>query len=103
MKLLMSKERLVRSRVLREYNKFQYRIMKMKKEEIINQCCKLHFYGCVKEYFQYNEAISEDEYEFLFGKKDILHTMWELYLKYEQFGCSTWEQVEEILAHWMYG
>ncbi len=31
----------------------------------------------------------------------IIHTLWELYLKYEQFGCSTWEQIDEMLEYWM--
>ena len=63
MKLLSNKEKLVCSRIHREYNKFQYRILRMKKEEIMNRCCKIRFYDCIKEYFQYNGDISEDMFE----------------------------------------
>lgn len=73
----------------------------MNKEEIMNKCSKIHFYGCVKEYFQYNDGISEDVFEFLFWKKEIIHSLWELYLKHERFGCSTWEQIDEMLEYWM--
>ena len=58
---------------------------------------------CIKEYFQYNGDISEDIYQFLENKKDIIHCLWELYLKYENFDCSTWEQIDEMLEYWMYG
>ena len=58
MKLLSNKEKLVCSRIHREYNKFQYHVLRMKKEEIMNRCCKIRFYDCIKEYFQYNVDIS---------------------------------------------
>ena len=103
LKLLSNREKVVCSRIHREYNKFQYRVLKMEKEEIMNKCCKIRFYDCIKEYFQYNGDISEDIYQFLENKKDIIHCLWELYLKYENFDCSTWEQIDEMLEYWMYG
>lgn len=103
MKLLSNKEKIVCSRIHREYNKFQYHVLKMEKAEIMNRCCKIRFYDCIKEYFQYNGDISEDMFEFLENKKDIIHCLWELYLKYENFDCSTWEDIDELIAFWMYG
>ena len=69
----------------------------------MNRCCKMRFYDCLKEYFQYNDDISKNVFDFLLDKKNIIHTLWELYLKYEQFDCSTWEQIDEMLEYWMYG
>lgn len=103
MKLLSNKEKLVCSRIHWGYNKFQYHILRLKKEEIIKRCCKIRFYDCIKEYFQYNGDISEDVFEFLGSKKDIIHCFWELYLKYEHLDCSTWEDIDEMIAFWMYG
>ncbi len=95
------KRRSVCFRIHREYHKFQYHILRMNKEEIMDKCIKIHFYGCVKEYFRDNDSISEDVFAFLFRQKDIIHSLWELYLKYEQFGCSTWEQIDEMMEYWM--
>lgn len=103
LKLLSNKERIVCSRIHREYNKFQYHILRLKKEEIIKRCCKIRFYDCIKEYFQYNGDISEDVFEFLGAQKDIIHCFWELYLKHEHLDCSTWEDIDEMIAFWMYG
>ena len=103
LKLLSNNERIVCSRIHREYNKFQYHILRLKKEEIIKRCCKIRFYDCIKEYFQYNGDISEDVFEFLGAKKDIIHCFWELYLKHEHLDCSTWEDIDEMIAFWMYG
>lgn len=103
MKLLFNRESIVCNRVMREYNKFRYYIMKLTKEEIMNKCNKIYFYGCVKEFFLYNALISDEVYLFLISKNNIIHTMWELYLKYEKLGCSTWDKIDEILECWMNG
>lgn len=94
---------IVLGRIKREYNKFQYHTLRLEKEEIMNKCCKIHFYGCIKEFFQYNNSISDDVFVFLMPQKDIIHTLWKLYLKYEQFGYSTWEQIDEMMEYWMDG
>ncbi len=91
MKMPFDTKSIVCFRVRREYNKFQYNIMKLDKRDIINQCNKIHFYGCVKEFFQFNDTISEDVFSFLVQKRNVIHAMWELYLKHEKFGCSTWD------------
>lgn len=98
---MFSKERLVRSRIQREYNGFQYHVLKMKKKDIMDECSKIQFYNCIREFFQYNSSISEDVFSFLLPKKAIIYSMWEIYLKHENLGCSTWEQVEMILEYWM--
>ena len=103
MKVLLNTESMVRFRIRREYNRFQYRMLKKKKEEIIDKCEKIRFYGCIKELFQYNEGISQEIFSFLSKQKDIIHSMWEIYLKYEQLSCESWDQIEELIGFWMVG
>lgn len=95
------KKRIVLSRIKQEHDKFHNHILRLEKEEIMNRCCKIRFYDCIKEYFQYNNSISDEVFVFLMPQTDIIHTLWELYLKYEQFDCSTWEQIDELLEHWI--
>ena len=47
------------------------------------------------------DQIPEDVFLFLLPKKDIIYSMWGLYLKYDILECSTWEQVEMILEYRM--
>lgn len=101
MRQMFSKEQLVCSRIQREYRQFQHRVLKLKKKDIMDMCVKIRFYHCIREYFQYNSVIPEDIFLFLLPKKDIIYSMWELYLKYEALECSTWRQVEMILEYWM--
>lgn len=101
MRQMFSKEQLVCARIQREYRQFQHRVLKLKKKDIMDMCVKIRFYHCIREYFQYNSVIPEDIFLFLLPKKDIIYSMWELYLKYEALDCSTWRQVEMILEYWM--
>ena len=99
--LLLHKDWLITNRVKREFNRFYFRIIHMEKERIIERCNQIHFYYCVQEYFEYNERVSDEALSFLFKKKDIIHSMWDYYIKYEELECSTWTQIEEIIAVWM--
>lgn len=94
---------MVRFRIRREYNRFQYQMLKKKKEEIMEKCEKIRFYECIKEFFQYNESISQEIFSFLSKQKDIIHSMWEIYLKHEQLSCGSWDQIEELIGFWMVG
>mgnify|MGYP000850579443 FL=1 len=103
MKVLLNTESMVRFRIRREYNRFQYQMLKKKKEEIMEKCEKIRFYGCIKEFFQYNEGIPQEIFSFLSKQKDIIHSMWEIYLKYEQLSCESWDQIEKLIGFWMVG
>lgn len=49
----------------------------MKKEQIIDNCGKIHFYSCVREYFEYNEQVSDEVAQFLLKQNDILYQLLE--------------------------
>ncbi len=102
MRQLLNSAGLVKLRINREYNRFKYRLMKMKKEQIIDKCGKIHFYSCVREYFEYNEQVPEEVFQFLLKQKDILYQLWELFIKWEQLGYSTWEQIDDLISFWMH-
>lgn len=96
MRQIFSKEQLVCSRIQREYRQFQYHVLKLKKKDIMDMCSKIRFYHCVREFFQYNSAIPEDVFLFLLPRKNIIYSMWELYLKHEALECSTWESIYDV-------
>ena len=98
---MFRKEVLVRSRIQREYRQFQHHVLRQKKKDIMDLCSKIRFYHCVREFFQYNSVIPEDVFLFLLPKKNIIYSMWELYLKHDALECSTWEHVNLILEYWM--
>ena len=99
MKVLLNTESMVRFRIRREYNRFQYQILKKKKEEIMEKCDKIRFYGCIKEFFQYNEGISQEIFSFLSKQKDIIHSI----LCSHLHSCESWDQIEELIGFWMVG
>lgn len=98
---LTNPDKIVRKRVRKEFNKFKISLLKKSKEQIIDNCNKIRFFCCIKEFFIYNEQISESTWKFLVDKDNIIHQMWNLYLKYEELEVDSWSNIEEIFAVWM--
>ena len=101
--LLIKKDTVVNRRIMREYNKFTYHMLKNSKKRIMDKSTMIQFYGCIKEYFECNACIPACYYEALFDVKehDIIHELWEVYLKYEQLRCMTWDDIDELIEFWI--
>ena len=100
---LINKDNVVKSRVMREFNKFTCHMLRMSKKKIMDKCNMIRFYDCIKEYFEWNDCIPPYYYEVLFdeSEKEIIHELWEVYLKYEGLRCGTWEDIDEVIAFWI--
>ena len=66
-------------------------------KEIWEACGRIHFYCCVKEYFQYNPEIPQGYLCLILAIPKPIESMWQFYLKHESTEYLTWEGLEALL------
>lgn len=82
----------------REYNRFRrFNLKFASKKEIWDISHKVFFMSCCLEYFTLNDKIPKLYLELAIIDPALLQTMWSVYLQYEELGCETWPEIEEIL------
>ena len=87
-----------KNRIEREVFRFRrVTLTHARKADIWDNCHKIHFYTCVKEYFSLNTRIPQVYLELAIADPSLVQTMWNTYLKYEHLQYQTWEDIEEIL------
>lgn len=85
-------------KILREFRRYRRKMLfSSSKEEIWEACGRIHFYCCVKEYFQYNTEISEGYLCLMLEMAEPIDSMWRFYLKNEDADYLTWEGPDRLL------
>lgn len=94
----MNVQRKARYRVKKEYVRFKRRLMcRGTKEEVWNACRKIHFFECLREYFDFNARIPEKYLELAAAEPELMERAWRLYLREERLEYGTWTEIEELL------
>lgn len=86
-----------RKNVQREYGKFREQILSLPPEQIADMCSKIYFYKCLYDYFMYNENISDSVIEKMKSNKNLIVECWNVYLKYENLSCNSWDNIDELV------
>ena len=72
-------------------------IYRMSNEEAWNACGKIHFYNCIKEYFELNDQISQAYLELVLKEPMPVQMLWEIYLRQDYLRYQTWDEIDELL------
>ena len=70
---------------------------RLSKQALWDSCKKIHFYCCIKEYFDLKEQIPKVYLELVMTEPVFLAWLWSEYLKREDTGYQTWDEIEELL------
>lgn len=94
----MDEQKKAYRKILREFRRYKRRLLTSStKEEIWEACGKIHFYCCLKEYFQYNSKIPRGYLCLVMEAAEPIQAIWQFYLKDEHTMYLTWEGIEELL------
>ena len=94
----MDIRRKAQCRVEKEYVRFKRKLIyQSTKEEIWKACGKIHFFECMKEYFELNECIPREYLELAAAEPGLVERAWRLYLREEQLEYRTWVEMDELL------
>ncbi len=83
--------------VRKDFRRFHASMCRKPQTEVWEECGRIHFYCCLKEYFDYNEKIPMRYYALLYTSRRPIYTLWETYLKYEALNYTTWEGIDGIM------
>lgn len=97
-RLMSDDEQRLRHRMESEYDYFKYRMLASSRNEIYNQCNKIRFVECLREYVIYNREISGRYIEALLAcRGNVYEELYAVYLKNESTKVGTWDDIEELL------
>lgn len=84
-------------KVVKEFNAYKKRLLfRNSKRNIFEKCNKIHFYCCVKEYFEENPNIPPLYIQVANNTDQFIEIAWRYYLKFEDLHYSTWWELERI-------
>lgn len=94
-----------RRSIRREFRRFKRRLIYHgSREEIWEACGKIHFFFCLKEYFEWNEGIPVEYLELAAAEPALMERAWRQYLRDESLNYRTWKEIdrllEAVLMHW---
>lgn len=96
----MGKRKRAYRKVLKEFQNYKRKVMyRMSRNEIWNACGKIHFYSCIKEYFELNDRISQAYLELVLAEPSPVRMLWETYLQEESLRYQTWDEIDELLEN----
>lgn len=94
----MEIQKQAKRKVQKEFRQFKRKVIyRYSKTEIWEACSKIHFYSCMKEYFDLNEEIPKCYLNLVLAEPGFLEAAWKVYLKEETCRCDTWEEVSRLL------
>lgn len=84
--------------VEKEYGRFKKKMVyKSSREEVWEACAKIHFYLCMKEYFELNDRIPEEYLELAQAEPELIEKAWRTYLADERLEYRTWTEIDRLL------
>lgn len=96
----MEKRKKAYRKVLKEFQHYKRKVMyRLSREEAWNSCGRIHFYNCIKEYFELNGQIPQAYLELVLMEPSPVRMLWEAYLKEEDLGYQTWDEINELLEN----
>ena len=91
------RKRVVR-KIQKEFYDFKHKLIrKGSKTEIFENCTKICFYSCVKEYFELNKDIPFPYMQTAYHLNGFLDLAWRYFLKYEELRYDTWEALDDLM------
>lgn len=91
-------------KIQREFQSFKRKtISSSSKAEVFEACAKIHFYSCIKEYFELNSRIPKGIFELALKQPGLIEAAWRMYLKSDKYGYQTWEEIDELLEDMLMG
>ena len=85
-------------KVLNEYRFFKRRtIYRLSNRKAWDLCHKIHFYCCIKEYFELKDRIPAVYLELVLAEPSFLEYLWSEYLKREDTHFHTWDEIDNLL------
>ncbi|MBR1703054.1 MAG: hypothetical protein IJ716_14085 [Lachnospiraceae bacterium] len=85
-------------KVQKEFDDFKcLLIRKGSKAEIFENCTKICFYSCMKEYFELNRKIPLTYLQIAYHINGFLDLAWKYFLKYEELRYDTWEALDGLM------
>lgn len=90
----MNEQKKAYRKILREFRRYKRKQMiSSTKEEIWEACGKIHFYCCLKEYFQYKQDIPRGYLCLVLELAEPISAMWQFYLREEHTMYLTWREL----------
>lgn len=94
----MNIRRKAQRNIRKEFLRFKRELfLRHTKGDIWEACEKIHFYTCMREYFQLNEKIPRVYLELAQARRGLIGMAWDEYLKEERLRYQTWPELEELL------
>lgn len=85
-------------KILKEFQIFKRKtIYRLSKEQVWSKCHKIHFYCCIKEYFELKEYIPKAYLELVMAEPSFLELLWFAHLKREGTLFRTWDEIESLI------
>ena len=85
-------------KIQKEFYGFKRRLIrKGSKTEIFDNCLKINFCCCLKEYFELNKEIPFVYLQTAYHINGFLELAWRYFLKYEELRYETWEEIDRLM------
>ena len=84
-------------RIREEIKEFRHGIFMMARKDIYDMCNKIRVYECLYEYFDCCEELKPLHVRACLRERNILQSLYELYVKHEYLKVDTWEDIEALL------
>jgi len=94
----MGKRKKAYRKVLREFQNYKRKsVRRMSRKEVWNACGRIHFYNCIKEYFELNDQIPQEYLDLVLAEPLPIRMLWEAYLQEESLRYQTWDEINELM------
>ena len=94
----MGQKEKVQGKIEEEFRQFREGMLILPQAWVFEQCCRIRFYCCLREYFLDNGSIPGKILDLAESEAFSLGSAWWFYLKNEMHGCETWEESGMMLA-----